>query len=271
VKSIEVDGGHVACWDSGTGPALVVVHGTGTPGELWKADLLQLTRSWRVITYDRRGYGRSSEPPGSWQAHRNDAARVVEQLGAAPATILGYGGGAIAAIDLAIQCPELVAALVLVDPALYGQRERPRGLRRVLMQVAVERRLRGETVAAETWIRYISSYQAGGSAWDKAVPARREAILASARGVLADLDAGDGSYIDERHLRELGMPVTIVDARQGPAVFRESVDRLSGLMSQARVVALENSSHIVMLDARAEMLDVLRDAMTARGPVSRAD
>jgi pimeloyl-ACP methyl ester carboxylesterase len=101
------------------------------------------------------------------------------------------------------------------------------------------------------------------------VPGRRETILASASGILADLDSGDGEHVDGTRLAGIETPVTIVDARLGPDLFRRSVEDVRTLMPQARHVTLEHSSHIVMLDAREEMLDVLRRAVTEPARISR--
>ena len=269
MKTIRVEGGQIACWEAGSGPALVVIHGTGTPGELWRADLMELDRICRVITYDRRGYGGSSESPRSWVAHRDDAATLIEQLGAAPALVVGYSGGAIPALDLAIERPDLVSGLVLIDPALHGRSDRPPGLRRTLLKVRLMRRLRGERAAAEAWIHYISAYTGGGSAWDKAVPGRRDTILANASGILADIDTGEGEHVDAERLATIAAPVTIVEGALSPPLFRRSVERLRRLLPAARLVTLENSGHVVMLDAREEVLDVLRRAVTEPARISR--
>jgi 3-oxoadipate enol-lactonase len=83
----------------------VFVHGVGTPGELWARDLASLARDCRLIVYDRRGYGVSSESPRDWQAHREDAIALIDALGAAPAVLVGYSGGSIIAVDVALKRP----------------------------------------------------------------------------------------------------------------------------------------------------------------------
>ena len=270
METVQVEGGEVATWAAGSGQSLVVIHGTGTPGELWRADLLELDRICRVITYDRRGYGTSSPSPGTWRAHRDDAIAVIEALGADPAVVLGYAGGASVALDVAVTRPDLVSGLVLIDPILHTRSVGRPGLARRLAKVRLVRRLRGERAAAEEWIRFISSYGAGGgSAWDRAVPARKQTILASAAGVLADIDADDHDTLDESQIANIEAPMTIVDPRLGPPMFRRSVERLRELLPKARVVTLEESSHIVMLDAREDVLDVLRRAVTEPARISR--
>ncbi|MER5390536.1 alpha/beta hydrolase [Saccharopolyspora sp. NPDC002686] len=71
---------------------------------------------WRIIAVDQRCHGRSDRSDDvSREAFVADAAAVVEQLGLAPAVVLGHSLGGINAYQLAARRPELVAAAVVVD------------------------------------------------------------------------------------------------------------------------------------------------------------
>ena len=54
---------------AGGGEPLLLIHGLGSCTEDWEAQVSELARSFRVITYDVRGHGRTGKPPGP-----NDAA-----------------------------------------------------------------------------------------------------------------------------------------------------------------------------------------------------
>src|SRR5215207_3063268 len=129
---IGLAGRRLACWDRGHGTPLVFIHGVGTSGELWASDLRELASECRLIVYDRRGYGQSSESPRDWAAHGEDAAAVIEALDAGPAVVVGYSGGAMVALDLGVNRSELVSRLVLADPAFNVKRCLTPGLVRTL-------------------------------------------------------------------------------------------------------------------------------------------
>ena len=74
MRLLEINGGRLAYWESGAGTPVVFIHGVATTGELWSGDLEPLAASCRLLVYDRRGYGQSSESPRNWAAHRDDAA-----------------------------------------------------------------------------------------------------------------------------------------------------------------------------------------------------
>lgn len=258
MKFVEVNGGKVACWEEGNGPPLLFVHGVATPGQLWFADLQPLASDHRLIVYDRRGYGRSSASPRDWRAHRDDAATIVDTLGASPAILVGYSAGASIAIDLALNQPELVASLVLLDPAFNVKRCVTPGFVKTVLAARVLRRLRGERRGAEHWIRYVASYSTGGTAFDKASPERREVLLSNASGIFADAESTGGDHIDEGKLATIAIPITIIEATLSPPFLRRSCARLRTLMPQARVVTMEGVGHHIAIDARDELLATLR-------------
>ena len=258
---LEQEGLRLSYWDKGRGRALLFVHGVGTSGELWAEDLAALSDDCRLVVYDRRGYGASGDSPRDWEAHCDDAIALIEALGAAPVVLVGYSGGSIVALDLALRRPELVAGVVLLDPAFNVKRcLTPRLVRTLLSAKALER-LRGPRAGAARWMRYVGSYPDGGSAFDRASPERRERLLSNSEAIFADLGSGGGEHIDESRLAEIGVPVTIVDAALSPLFLRRSCRRLRRLMPQARSVTLERSGHHIGLDSPDELREILRGAV----------
>ena len=256
-------GRRLAVWDEGSGTPLVFVHGVGTSGELWSEDLAGLASECRVVVYDRRGYGASSESPRDWGAHREDAVALLEALGAHPAVVVGYSGGAMIALDLALERPDLVSRVVLLDPAFNLKRCLTPGLIRAMVTARVRRRRGGDRSGAAAWMRYVSGHPGGGSAFDEAPPERREKLLQNAAAVFADFGSGTGDHVPEDRLAGIAAPVTLVECALSPPFLRRSCARLRRLLPQAEVVTLERSGHHVALDARDELLALLRAQVAA--------
>jgi pimeloyl-ACP methyl ester carboxylesterase len=106
---------------SGGGSAwpLILVHGAITFQGC--APLLSqplLTNSRRVVHYYRRGYGESPPVPEDFTIvdHAADLCRLIRELGIARAHVLGHSIGAAIAMQAALDDPELVGSLVLVEP-----------------------------------------------------------------------------------------------------------------------------------------------------------
>ncbi|MDT0497528.1 alpha/beta hydrolase [Algiphilus sp. W345] len=102
----------------GEGPDLVLVHGLATNRAFWYASLAQaLKHAFRVTLYDLRGHGYSSLSPQGYSAadQAGDLAALLEQAGIESADVVGhsYGGGI--ALEFAVQYPQLLRRLVLMD------------------------------------------------------------------------------------------------------------------------------------------------------------
>lgn len=259
---LELSDGHLEYWETGAGPPLVYIHGSGTPGRLFFEEIgTELGAECRFIAYNRRGYTESSASPGDWAAHTPDLVRLIETLGAAPATIAGFSGGAIVALDLALQRPDLVSSLVLLDPAHNIRKLVTPNFIRHFATAKLLRRRRGDRAGAAHWMRYVSSYSTGGSAWDKAPPERRDRVLAEAGGLFADAQSGGGEHVDEARLREIACPVTLVSCALSPPFLQKSSKRLRELLPQARSITLDHAGHHITLDAREDLLRILREAV----------
>ena len=82
----------------GAGRAVVMTHAWPLNADVWDHQAAQLSNAgFRVVTYDRRGFGRSDKPAGGYDfdTFADDLANVIEQTGVRDATLVGYsmGGG----------------------------------------------------------------------------------------------------------------------------------------------------------------------------------
>src|ERR1700712_665666 len=85
----------------GSGRPVVLIHGWPLSGESWSAQVDALhTAGYRVITYDRRGFGRSDRPVVgyTYESLSDDLAALVDELDLHDATLVGFsmGGGEVA-------------------------------------------------------------------------------------------------------------------------------------------------------------------------------
>lgn len=108
--------------DEGAGPAVLLLHGIPTNGELWRDVAPQLASRARVIVPDLLGYGRSVAPGGKpvdITAQAGYMATLLDQLEIERATVVGHDiGGGVAQI-LATRYPEQVERLGLVNSVCY--------------------------------------------------------------------------------------------------------------------------------------------------------
>ena len=116
---LHVDGFKIYYEERGSGPAIVLLHDGLLHSVSWDEVWQPLATKYRVIRYDRRGYGRS-DPAASSFSPTDDMAKLLAHLKVEHAVIVGSSSGGALAIDFAITHPEKVDGLFLIGPILHG-------------------------------------------------------------------------------------------------------------------------------------------------------
>lgn len=255
--------GRVEYSDMGSGPPVLVIHGAGSDGRIWASALVSLTARYRLVAYSRRGFQGSGPTARSWTEHAADAAALLQSLQATPAAVVAHSSGCIVALELAVPRPELVARLVLLDPAVYLTRNMtPRMLfafsaARVLGLLGLKRQ------GAALWYRYANGYQNGGNAFDRMPPGLRAAMLQNAAGVFADFAIGDGSHPPECALTSLLMPIAIVSGELSQPFLHRAADYLARRLPQARRYHLAGAGHALAFDRHVELISLLVEILAS--------
>jgi pimeloyl-ACP methyl ester carboxylesterase len=114
---VDVDGVRLHYVERGSGEPLVLLHGNGSMIQDFESSgLLDMAAAkYRVIAFDRPGYGHTTRPRDrvwSAEAQADLINEALRELGASPAVVLGHSWGASVAIALALRHPASVRALV---------------------------------------------------------------------------------------------------------------------------------------------------------------
>ncbi|HEY7610215.1 MAG TPA: alpha/beta fold hydrolase [Alphaproteobacteria bacterium] len=111
---------------AGEGPPLVLLHANPFDHTMWLYQIARFSRRFRVVAIDLRGYGRSDKPeqPFAFSDMANDILGVVRDRGFDRIALAGVSIGATLALQIALDHPNLVRALILVggesgNPAIF--------------------------------------------------------------------------------------------------------------------------------------------------------
>src|SRR5664279_1549629 len=113
------DGGRLFYSIAGAGEPAVLIHGFGLDSAMWDAQWPVLQQRHRAIRYDVRGFG-GSTVPGATYSHSEDLLGLLDFLGARPAHVIGLSMGGRLALRFALDHPDAVKSLTLIDSALEG-------------------------------------------------------------------------------------------------------------------------------------------------------
>ncbi len=123
-KFVRANGVRLHYVERGHGEPLVLLHGNGSMIQDFETSGLieAAARTYRVIVFDRPGYGHSERPRSTvWtaEAQSNLFHAALGKLGVTRAIVLGHSWGASVAVALALRHPEAVAGLVLASGYYY--------------------------------------------------------------------------------------------------------------------------------------------------------
>ncbi len=143
VRRVVVEGATLYTEVRGSGRPVLIVGAADEDAEIYRGVAERLADRCRVVTYDRRGTGRSddSDWPSDSARHADDAAAVIEKLNLEGATVLGASAGGVVALRLALRHPEHVKTVLCFEPGVFHAAEGGEALR-VEVVHAVEDHLR---------------------------------------------------------------------------------------------------------------------------------
>lgn len=125
LSMVEANGTRLAYLEQGQGDPIVLVHGTLADYRAATPLIPLLSRSYRVITYSRRYHHPNAVPREgidgadyAFSLHAQDLAAMIKVLGLGRVHVIGHSTGAITALLLARDNPQVVRTLVLGEPGL---------------------------------------------------------------------------------------------------------------------------------------------------------
>jgi len=253
------DGTRIGAWRSGTGPPLVLVHGTTSDHARWNVVIPRLAARFTCYALDRRGRGASADAP-LYDVEREfqDVAAVVDSIGG-PVDLLGHSFGGLCAMEAALLTKN-IRRLLLYEPAafipansVYGQEIMERldwlqatGDREGLI-VTMLRDVAGIPEATIDILRR------------QAYWATRVAV---AHTVLRELRADERYRLDAARLGRIRAPTTLFLGGNSPPFYQDATHLLTEMIPDSRVHVLPGQEHAAMDTAPKRFTGAVLSALT---------
>jgi pimeloyl-ACP methyl ester carboxylesterase len=127
VQYLTIHGHKRAYIKTGSGPALLLLHGLGCDHTTWLPVVAALSRRYTVIAPDLLGHGRSDKPRADYSVggYANGMRDLLTVLGIDKVTVVGHSFGGGVAMQFAYQFPERTERMVLVAPGGLGPEVTP--------------------------------------------------------------------------------------------------------------------------------------------------
>jgi non-heme chloroperoxidase len=239
--------------DHGAGAPVVLIHGWPLSGRSWEAQLPALIDAGhRVITYDRRGFGASSQPWSGYDydTFAGDLEHLLTHLDLAEVTLVGFsmGGGEVVRYISSFGTERIAKAVLAaaVPPYLYAAADNPEGGLDDATIAAFEAGVTGDRIAFLD--AFTINFFAAGERQDLVsepfrLYAREIAAFASAKGTL-DCIAAFGRTDFRADLAAVTVPTLVIHGdSDGIVPFEVSGKRSHEAIPNSSLVVIEGGPH----------------------------
>jgi len=241
-KFTSKDGTRIACFKSGSGTPLVLVHGTTADHSRWAPVLAAFEKHFTVYACDRRGRGESGDAQ-SYAIEREfeDIAAVIDGIGG-PVDVVGHSFGALCALEAATQARNL-RRLVLYEPMIpAGAPIYPPGVIDTLRRL-FDRGDREGVVA--TFLSEVSKVPPADLARMRTLPIW-QARVAAAHTIVRELKTDERYAFDKTRAKNIRVPTLLLLGGASPPFFGATMDLVQQAVPQAKRVILPGQTHVAI-------------------------
>jgi len=262
-RSVDRPGGAIVYRRVGSGPPLILLHGTLSSARQLRTLASRLAQRFTVLSVDRRGSGESvaaaASPAGPIDVavHIDDLAAIASAEDVGPSTIVGHSYGGCLALELAARQPELATAVFAYEPP-YGPLAPPvvrRHMAGVGRRTLEASKRRGLAAAALTFMAGVS----GEAAVEALSPAARERIGRAGTGAVADATL---LGMDPHGLTAISCPTMIATGEASQRVYVDIADALAEHIGGAvrdRIPGIDHMAPIMAPDVIAAAIHTFAD------------
>jgi pimeloyl-ACP methyl ester carboxylesterase len=238
--------------ESGDGPLVVLVHGVmdRSSGMLRTRRLLH--PAFRIVRYDRRGYGRSkaAEPTRVFDDQVDD---LVEVLGGRPAVLVGHSFGGVVSLALAQRRPELVRSLVAYEAPMMWTEWWP-GSSASTRLAGTDPVEEDPQAAAEWFMRRMI----GDDMWERLPRSLRADRRSEGPALLADMRSVQPPNPPPYEPELVGVPVLSAYGGASRPRHRQAAEELAERAPDAELRVVDGADHGVHLSDPAGFAELIR-------------
>lgn len=235
------DGTPVAFERTGSGPPLVLVHGTTSDHTAWRVVLPDFEEHVTAYAMDRRGRGESGDANEyALEREAEDAAAVVDAIDD-PVTLLGHSGGGLFSLEAALRTDNL-HKLILYEPAVsIDDHEFSSEEVRTEMKTLLDE---GDNEAALVlFLQEVANFSPaeidglrGAPNWQDRVDAAHTAYRESQ--VEAEYKFNPARFAD------LTTPTLLLSGSESPPQYKAAVDAVNGVLPNSRIAVFDGHAHV---------------------------
>lgn len=242
--------------EDGSGPPLVLVHGSPGDSRSWGRVVPHLRKRFRVLAVDLPGYGGSDgvpdEPVGRAALMGAAVARLAESVGG-PVRLAGHSYGGVVAVQAAVQAaPGTIERMVLFEPVFFRALQITDDREALDPAAAHFEAYASRATAGEAGVvRLMIDYWFGDGAFARMPDPVRAYLDANALRNALDVRSSFNDTVTMAQLASFTPPVLVICGDRSPEIVRAIARGMLQLLPNAHLDALAGANH-GMLDSHPE-------------------
>ncbi|MGH6619357.1 MAG: alpha/beta fold hydrolase [Alphaproteobacteria bacterium] len=253
--------------EAGKGETVVLLHAGGTSSAHWRKIAPQLQGRFRVVAPDLIGFGETGSWSGERELTHDDQAALVRgviELGseegpAGPVHVAGHSYGGAVAVRLALNCPELVKSLFLIEPVLtpllrQAGEDKLFEMERSLANAFIADYEAGRSASA--WRRFIDHHNGDGT-WESLSGNARYRFLSMTRETADAYRSNLNNPTTLYDLRALTMPTLVACGARTTETYRLICRILRGRIPGCANLDVEGAAHMSPLSHPDQIADAI--------------
>ena len=261
-RLITVNGMSFGYVDIGSGPPVILIHGSMSDYREWSKQVEALAKHHRVIAYSRR-YHWPNSPPGkdadaTVPMQAEDLAGIIKSMGLGRATLVGHSYGGAVAVYFALQHPELVRALILLEPPLPGALASTVEGKDVVKERQTLRDEMMQAFASGDAERVVKTYLArvAPGEYDNSTPEARNIYVVNVPALKLDFTAPRQPLSCE-DLQRISVPALVLTGGRSATGLQLVAVEVARCLKNGNILKLPQATHHMQLDHPREVNDAM--------------
>ncbi len=246
--------GKLHCLDQGNGPAVLLIHAFPLNHEMWQPQIGPLTKQFRVIAPDIRGFGKS-QPPSPWTIDDmcGELIGLLDDLGVNDCAVAGVSLGGYIALPFQAAYPDRVNKLILANTRARADNEAEKAGRNEMIAAMQQR---GASILPDRMLPRLLKPNPRPNVVRMVRRLIEQAdVSAAIYAVMAMRDRPDSSTI----LHRVRCPVMVVTGQDDVIIRTEDSRAMAESIAGSRFVPIPESGHLSSIENPEEFNRCLLD------------
>jgi len=278
VQFLTVHGHRRAFVKTGSGPALLLLHGLACDHTTWAPIIESLSKRYTVIAPDLLGHGRSDKPRADYSVggYANGMRDLLTLLGIDKVTVVGHSLGGGVAMQFAYQFPERTSRVILVSPGGLGPEVTPviravsmpgfhAAMGVLTMPVLRHVGVVGMKALSKTGIPHTRDLDEVSAIFENFKDPKFRAAIAHVVRAVIDWRGQIVTMADRAYLTE-AMPMCLIWGDDDSVIPHSHARRIAALAPQTRVQILPNAGHFPHKDHPERFVKIVNDFIRTTEP-----